>query len=72
MKTVQFNAFGSTDVLEYTDLSVPSPLADQVLIEVKAAGVNTVGMTAFHERPTKKQVVGAGVVITGLVLLALT
>ena len=34
MKTVQFNAFGSTDVLEYTDLSVPSPLADQVLIEV--------------------------------------
>ena len=48
MKTVQFNAFGSTDVLEYTDLSVPSPLADQVLIEVKAAGVNIVGMTAFQ------------------------
>src|SRR5258706_7317031 len=31
-----------------------------------------VGITAFHERPTKQQVVGVCVVITGLVLLALT
>lgn len=31
-----------------------------------------VGMTAFHERPTKQQAVGVCVVITGLVLLALT
>ena len=32
MKAIQFNTFGSTSVLEYTDLAMPSPLADQVLI----------------------------------------
>lgn len=42
MKAIQFNQFGDTDVLEYVDLSVPSPLDDQVLIEVKAAGVSFV------------------------------
>ncbi|MFL5693559.1 MAG: EamA family transporter [Ktedonobacteraceae bacterium] len=30
------------------------------------------GMTVFHERPTKQQVVGVCMVITGLMLLALT
>lgn len=42
MKAIQFNTFGSTNVLEYTDLAVPSPVADQILIEVHAAGVNFV------------------------------
>ncbi|HEY4388418.1 MAG TPA: zinc-binding dehydrogenase, partial [Ktedonobacteraceae bacterium] len=42
MKAIQFNAFGGTDVLISIDLSMPLPLEDQVLIEVKAAGVNFV------------------------------
>ncbi len=39
MKAIQFKNFGGTDVLEHVDLGMPSPSNDQVLIEVKAAGV---------------------------------
>jgi NADPH:quinone reductase len=54
MKAIQFKKFGSTDVLEYIDLSTPSPSDDQVLIEVKAAGVNFVDVRqrqGVYQRP---------------------
>ena len=54
MKAIQFKKFGSTDVLEYIDLSTPSPSDDQALIEVKAAGVNFVDVRqrqGVYQRP---------------------
>lgn len=42
MKAVLCNRFGSNDVLEISDVPIPSPQADEVLIKVHAAGVNPV------------------------------
>ena len=40
MKAVQVSAFGEPDVLELTEVEKPSPGEGEVLIEVKAVGVN--------------------------------
>ena len=40
MKAVQFSQHGEADVLQIVDLPVPQPQAGEVLIKVKAAGVN--------------------------------
>jgi NADPH:quinone reductase len=40
MKAIQFSRFGGPEVLEYVDIPQPSPQQDDLLIEVKAAGVN--------------------------------
>ena len=40
MKAIQYNRFGGPEVLEYVDVPVPSPGADEVLIETTAVGVN--------------------------------
>ncbi|MDJ0845914.1 NAD(P)-dependent alcohol dehydrogenase [Crocosphaera sp.] len=40
MKGVIFNRYGSPDVLEYTDVTKPSPTAKQLLVKVVASSVN--------------------------------
>ncbi|MBE8590361.1 zinc-binding alcohol dehydrogenase family protein [Pseudomonas sp. MAFF 301449] len=40
MKALQFTTTGSVDNLKLIELAVPSPAADEVLIRVKAAGLN--------------------------------
>lgn len=40
MKAVQFTQFGGPEVMKYTDVPDPSPGTGQVLIDVKAIGVN--------------------------------
>jgi NADPH:quinone reductase-like Zn-dependent oxidoreductase len=40
MKAVQFDNYGDVDVLEVRDVAVPKPGADQVLVAVRAAGIN--------------------------------
>jgi len=40
MKAVKFEKFGSADVLHLEEVPRPAPLANQVLIKVKAAGIN--------------------------------
>lgn len=40
MNAVIYRCYGSPDVLEYTRVDKPEPAADEVLVEVKAAGVN--------------------------------
>lgn len=42
MKAVQINAFGDRSVLALTDISIPTPTEDEVLIKVKSAAVNPV------------------------------
>ena len=40
VKAIEFSRFGGADVLNYVNIPRPSPQADEVLIEVTAAGVN--------------------------------
>jgi NADPH:quinone reductase-like Zn-dependent oxidoreductase len=40
MKAVQFDDYGDVDVLEIRDVALPKPEADQVLVSVRAAGIN--------------------------------
>ncbi|EAZ89028.1 oxidoreductase zinc-binding protein [Crocosphaera chwakensis] len=42
MKGVIFNRYSSPDVLEYTEVTKPSPTAKQLLIKVFASSVNPV------------------------------
>ncbi len=42
MKAIQLNAFGEADVLDFSDVEVPVPRDDEVLIKVVAAGVSFV------------------------------
>src|SRR5260370_7736794 len=42
MKTVQIHAFGDVDVLTYEDVERPEPQAGEVLVRVRAAGINPV------------------------------
>jgi NADPH2:quinone reductase len=39
-KAVRFDKYGSSDVLYVADVDVPSPAAGEVVVEVKAAGIN--------------------------------
>ena len=40
MKASQITAFGGPEVIQYGDVADPRPAADQVLVEVQAAGIN--------------------------------
>jgi len=42
MKAIRMHAYGGADVLKYEDAPQPQPAADEVLIRVRAAGVNPV------------------------------
>ncbi len=39
-KAVRFDRYGGTDVLYIADVDIPSPAAGEVVVEVKAAGIN--------------------------------
>jgi len=42
MKAVQIHEFGDVDVLKYEDVERPEPQAGEVLVRVRAAGINLV------------------------------
>src|SRR5258708_2124565 len=42
MKAVQMHAFGDVDVLKYEDVERPEPQAGEVLVRVRAVGINPV------------------------------
>lgn len=48
MKAVRFSEYGGIDVLRVDDVPVPAPGANQVLVRVKAAGINP-GETKIRE-----------------------
>ena len=40
MKAITYTCYGSPDVLEYSDVATPEPEADEILVKIRAAGVN--------------------------------
>nr|MDJ0907234.1 NAD(P)-dependent alcohol dehydrogenase [Woeseiaceae bacterium] len=40
MKAITYTCYGPPDVLEYSDVAMPAPEADEILVKVRAAGVN--------------------------------
>src|SRR3954471_697250 len=53
-KAVQFDSYGEVDVLEVRDVPRPVPTAGEVLVEVKATGINPgeamIRRGGMHER----------------------
>lgn len=69
MKAIQVNRFGDPDVLQVVDLATPEPTASEVLVEVRAIGVNPVdaicrsGAAPWVSPPFVPGFDGAGVVV---------
>ena len=50
-KAVQFDSYGGVDVLEVRDVPRPVPEAGEVLVEVRAAGINPSEAVIRSSRP---------------------
>ena len=60
MKAVTQSRYGSTDVLELHDIERPVPEAHQVLVRVRAAGVNMADWHMMAGKPTIMRLFGVG------------
>jgi NADPH2:quinone reductase len=62
MKAVQLEEFGGPEVMAFTDIPQPQPEADELLIEIRAAGVNRVDILtrsgAYHGATQLPMVLG--------------
>ncbi len=58
MRAVVYEKYGSPDVLQLTELPVPEPAADQVLVQVEATGVNLSDAECLAGRPVWARVGG--------------
>lgn len=71
MKAVRFDRYGSVDVLDIADVPVPAPGPGQVLIKVKAAGINPgeakIRDGLLHERWPATFPSGEGTDLAGIV-----
>jgi NADPH:quinone reductase-like Zn-dependent oxidoreductase len=71
MKAVKFDHYGDVDVLEVRDVPRPSPGPDEVLVEVKAAGINPgeskIRTGALHDRWPSTFPSGQGSDLAGVV-----
>ena len=57
MKAVRFDEYGDIDVLKVVDVPTPVPGPGQVLVQVKAAGINP-GEAKIRDGPAAFQVAG--------------
>src|SRR6201986_1083547 len=73
-RAVRFDSYGGRDVLYVSDIDRPSPGAGEVLVEVRAAGINPgeIGIRsgALHERFPATFPSGEGSDLAGVVLEA--
>lgn len=60
MKAVVQDKYGSADVLELRDVERPTPSEDEVLVRVKAAGVNMADWHMMAGKPTIMRLFGVG------------
>lgn len=71
-KAVQFDSYGEADVLEVRDVPRPVPAAGEVLVEVKAAGINPgeamIRRGALHDRWPATFPSGQGSDLAGVVV----
>jgi NADPH:quinone reductase-like Zn-dependent oxidoreductase len=71
-RAVRFDRYGDRDVLYIADIPVPRPAADEVLVEVRAAGINpgetAIRSGALHERFPAAFPSGQGSDLAGTVL----
>jgi len=51
MKAIRYRCYGSADVVEFADVEKPEPAANEVLVKVRAAGVNPLDWHYMHGSP---------------------
>ena len=51
MKAIRYRCYGSADVLEFADVEIPRPAANEVLVRVRAAAVNPLDWHYMHGSP---------------------
>ncbi|MEV6791631.1 NADP-dependent oxidoreductase [Streptomyces sp. NPDC051320] len=70
-RAVRFDRYGDRDVLYVADIPMPRPAADEVLVEVRAAGINpgeaTIRTGALHDRFPATFPSGQGSDLAGIV-----
>jgi NADPH2:quinone reductase len=70
-RAVRFDRYGGTDVLYVADMPMPTPGADEVVVAVRAAGINpgeaSIRSGAFHDRMPATFPSGQGSDLAGVV-----
>ncbi len=61
MKAIVYDNYGSTDVLELREIEKPIPAADEVLVKVHAASVNSWDCDLVSGKPFLSRLAGSGV-----------
>ena len=61
MKAVVGRCYGSADVLEFEDIEKPIPADNEVLVKVKAAGVNPLDWHYMRGKPYIMRLMGSGI-----------
>ena len=60
MKAVRFHEFGGLDVLRVEEIDDPRPGGGEVLVGIRAAGLNQITVTAGNWKPKTEDVGAAG------------
>jgi len=60
MKAIVYRCYGSPDVLELEDIEKPKPADNEVLVKVRAAGVNPLDWHYMRGSPYIMRLIGAG------------
>jgi NADPH:quinone reductase-like Zn-dependent oxidoreductase len=72
MKAVQFDRYGDIDVLELRDIPRPAPAGGEVLVQIKAAGINpgeaSIRKGLLHDRWPATFPSGEGSDLAGIVV----
>lgn len=61
MKAVVGRCYGSADVLEFEDIEKPVPADNEVLVKIKAAGVNPLDWHYMRGKPYIMRLMGSGI-----------
>ncbi len=70
MKAVMYTAYGSPDVLKYTDMAKPAPKANEVLVKIRATALNAADYYMLQGKPFMVRLMTGGITKPKATILA--